>query len=82
MCHRSQAEDALSHQESGAPRGTMTKLPIMLLQVDKSSLTGVHMQESVLEDRFGIVQYTTFAPAVAVSFDQRLPLEVFSQFCS
>ena len=39
------------------------------------------MQESVLEDRFGIVQYTTFAPAVAVSFDQRLPLEVFSQFC-
>ena len=24
------------------------------------------MQESVLEDRFGIVQYTTFAPAVAV----------------
>ena len=40
------------------------------------------MQESVLEDRFGIVQYTTFALAVAVSFDQRLPLEVFSRFCS
>ena len=47
----------LSHQESGTPRGTMTKLPIMLLQVDKSSLTGVHMQESVLEDRFGIVHH-------------------------
>ena len=40
------------------------------------------MQESVLEDRFGIVQYTTFAPVVAVSFDQRLPLEVFSRFFS
>ena len=39
--HRAQAEDVLSHQESGTPRGTMTKLPIMLLQVDKSSLTGV-----------------------------------------
>ena len=54
---RKQAEDVLSHQESGTPRGTMTKLPIMLLQVDKSSLTGVHMQERVLEDRFGIVHH-------------------------
>ena len=54
---RKQAEDVLSHQESGTPRGTMTKLPIMLLQVNKSSLTGVHMQESVLEDRFGIVHH-------------------------
>ena len=39
------------------------------------------MQESVLEDRFGIVQYTTFAPAVAVSYDQISPLEVFSRLC-
>jgi len=37
--------------------GHNDKLPIMLVQVDKSSLTGVHMQESVLEDRFGIVHH-------------------------
>ena len=43
--HRAQAEDALSHQESGTPRGTMTKLPITnavtsrQVQLDRSMYT-------------------------------------------
>ena len=76
--HRAQVEDALSHQESGTPTGTMTKLPIMLLQVDKSS-------EYTCKKacwRIALALYTTFAPAVAISFDQILPLEVFSRFCN
>ena len=72
----------LSHQESGTPRGTMTKLSIMnavtsrQVQLDRSTHARKRAGGSFWH------WYTTFAPAVAVSFDQMLPLEVFSRFRS
>ena len=71
---RKQAEDVLSHQESGTPRGTMTKLPITnavtsrQVQLDRSMYT---CKKACW--RIALALYITFAPAVAVSFDQISP---------